>query len=556
MQKPMRYCSQCHSSYPTDERFCPKDGAAIVEDTATPHPLIGKTLSGRYLVRRRIGKGGMGEVFEADHIGLDKRVAIKFLLDKFNTDREVLMRFHREARLASKIGHDNIIDITDIGEDDEGRAYIVMELLEGLDLGQVLQRSGPMHVHRAVHLIRQICRGLAAAHDKQIVHRDMKPENVFLTQRDDRLDVVKIMDFGISKVIDAHDSKVRLTQTGAVVGTPVYMAPEQAMGDEVDHRCDVYAVGVMLFELLCGRPPFEGTTYLSLVTQHINAAPPNPRTLRPDIPPSVEKLILDALEKDPAKRVPTIRAFEQRLPTVPQLTPSMVDAPQPVHTESPQPAAYAAPTAMPTRTFKRSYRLPILLVGIAAAAAIAMIAFGYYTSRDSVKQTAQQVVTPPAPVTIDAGTVVAEPLANAAMGAVEIDSVPAGADVYFDDEHKGVTPIRLDDVTPGVHRVRLERRKYETLEAQKQVRAGYNETFFGALAPKRSGGTSRVKPAGPATHTEPEPKPPTVKPIPIDPKVQPAPNPPPGPRPGPKPGDPDHKPNPFDKDRKPNPFAD
>lgn len=539
MHEPMRYCTQCHSSYGTDERFCPKDGAAIVEDTEADHPLFGQTLGGRYLIRRRIGKGGMGEVFEADHIGLDKRVAIKFLLDKFNADREVLMRFHREARTASKIGHDNIVNITDIGEDDHGRAYIVMELLLGQDLRQVLQRSGPMHLHRAVHIIRQICRGLAAAHDKRIVHRDMKPENVFLTQRDDRLDVVKIMDFGISKVIDAHDSKVRLTQTGAVVGTPVYMSPEQAMAsDEVDHRSDVYAVGVMFFELLCGRPPFEGDSYLSLVTQHINEAPPRPRSLRPDIPESVDTLILSALEKDPSKRLPTIRAFEKGLPTVPQLTPSMVDGPQPIHTES-RCTVHAAPTALPTRTFKRGYRLPILLVGIAGTAAVGMIAAGYYTGRDGVSETAGRVVTPPVPASIDAGTVVAEPLKIRETGAIEIDSVPSGADVYFDDEHRGVTPVHLEEVTPGVHLIRLERHKYATLEAQKKVRAGYNETFFGALAPARSGRRSKVKRTKPATRADPAP--PTPRPRQGDPDKPPVAK----PKPTLNPGDRDHKPNPF-----------
>jgi serine/threonine-protein kinase len=570
----MRYCSHCHASYSAEERFCPLDGGAIVDEGNADHPLVGRTLGGRYLIRRRIGKGGMGEVFEADHIGLDKRVALKFLLDKFNTDREVLTRFHREARTASRIGHVNIVDITDIGETDDGKAYIVMELLSGQDLGHALRR-GPMHLHRAVHIVRQICRGLAAAHDKGIVHRDMKPENVFLTQRDDQLDVVKIMDFGISKVIDAHDSKVRLTQTGAVVGTPIYMAPEQAMAsNEVDHRADVYAVGVMLFELVCGRPPFEGTSYLQLVTQHINSDPPRPAELRADVPRALEALILDALAKEPAMRPPTMRAFEQRLPAVPQLTPSMVDGPQPIATRSPQPAAYAAPTAMPTRTFQRNLRTPMVLVGLAAAAAAGMIAFGYFSGRggsdgssESAQQAAAATPPPPAPATAADAGVVAEPLPRE-TGSIEIDSLPRGADVFFDGGRRGVTPVTIDDVAPGVHLIRLESDDHAPLQAQKQVRTGYEETFFGALAPKRSGRRSKVRATKPNSEPTPPkpgkpggPSPLTV----IDPdttmrptgKPKPAPGgePAPADKPKPKPGDSDHKPNPFD-DRKSNPFAD
>jgi serine/threonine-protein kinase len=533
-----------------DDRFCPLDGAAIVDEKAAEHPMVGRTLGGRYLILRRIGKGGMGEVFEAEHIGLDKRVAIKFLLEKLETDREVLTRFHREARTASRIGHENIIDITDIGEAEDGRAYIVMELLQGRDLGAVLRASGPMPVARAVHIIRQICRGLAAAHDKGIVHRDMKPENVFLTQREAAVDVVKIMDFGISKVIDAHDSKVRLTQTGAVVGTPVYMAPEQAMAShEVDHRADVYAVGIMLYELLCGRPPFRGDSYLALVTQHINEPPPPPRTVRPDLPPEIEALIMAALEKDPARRVPTMRAFEQALPSVPALTPSMVEAPHPVHTR--RPAAVAAPTAMPTRAFReRAWRTPVLLVGGATLAASGMIAFGYYTSRGD--GAAQRSVRPEpgpgeaGPESKDAGPTGPTRLTPAETGAIEIDSSPRGADVTFDGAPRGRTPVTLTDVAPGVHLIRLELAQHAALEAQKQVRAGYSETFFGALAPARSGRKSRVRDPGPGT-AGPRPEP--------EPEREPRPEPEPErePRPEPEPGEPDHKSNPFD--RKSNPFA-
>ncbi len=549
-----RYCTQCHQTFPdSDTRFCPMCGGAIVAEEDRGDPMVGRKLGGRYLLLRRIGRGGMGEVYEADHVGLDKRVAVKFLLDKFDTDREVVTRFHREARTASKIGHANIIDITDIGETDDGRPYIVMELLQGEDLGDLLRRSGPLSLVRTVNIVKQICRGLQAAHDLGIVHRDMKPENVFLTQRDDQVDVVKIMDFGISKVIDAHDSKVRLTQTGAVVGTPIYMAPEQATAShDVDHRADVYATGIMFFELLCGQPPFTGTSYLQLVTQHMHEPPPRPSTLRRDVPPGVEQLILHALEKAPDKRLPDMRTFEQRLPAVPALSPSMVADPQPVHMSAGgPPGAYAAPTAMPTQSFRRNLKTPLVIVAAAGAIAAGMLAYGYLSGNGEPIAAAPAPTAAPAPAPAavpDAGsTVRSDPLP---MGSLEIDSVPTGADVFFDGEPAGVTPLKLADVRPGIHLIRLEKSGFAPLEAQKPVREGYSETFFGALATTRSGGRSKVKRGAPATKTAP-PAPPT----PPGPEPTPTPTPTPEPKATPPRGDGDHKENPFDKDRKSNPFA-
>ena len=231
--------------------------ASVRPDTATD-PLIGQMVGGRYVLLRRIGKGGMGVVYEADHTGLGKRVAVKLLLDKYTDDPEVVARFQREARTASAIGDEHIVEVTDAGTHDDGRSYIVMELLEGASLSDALAASGPMPAARAVDIVRQVLRGLGAAHAKGIVHRDMKPENVFLVTKGDRVDFVKIMDFGISKFMMSTESKVRLTATGAVIGTPVYIAPEQAEAlGEVDARVDLYAVGVMLYDLIAGHPPFQ-----------------------------------------------------------------------------------------------------------------------------------------------------------------------------------------------------------------------------------------------------------------------------------------------------------
>jgi tRNA A-37 threonylcarbamoyl transferase component Bud32 len=279
-------------------------------------PLIGTVIGGRYQLIRRIGKGGMGLVYEADHLGIGKRVAVKLLLDKYSDDPEVVARFEREARTASAIGDEHIVEVFDAGVTEDGRSYLVMELLIGLSLADVAEATGPMPAARAVPIVRQVLRGLAAAHAKGIVHRDMKPENVFLLQKPDRHDVVKIMDFGISKFLQDRESKVRLTATGAVIGTPVYMAPEQAMGTgEIDARVDLYAVGVMLYELLAGRPPFQAPTYIALVTQHLQMPPPPLQMARPDLPTALVVAVHKALEKDPRDRFASAAEMAAAMPS-------------------------------------------------------------------------------------------------------------------------------------------------------------------------------------------------------------------------------------------------
>jgi len=578
MNSVVRYCSHCRAPYPEGERFCPIDGGAIVEEDESEHdPLIGQTLSGRYLIRQRVGQGGMGVVYEADHIALDKRVAVKFLLDKFTTDREVLARFHREARTASRIGHENIIDITDIGEtDSDHRSYIVMEYLEGRDLGAELQECGSLAPRRAVHIIAQVLRGLAAAHDKGIIHRDMKPENVFLTSREDVRDFVKIMDFGISKIIDAHDSKVRLTETGAVVGTPIYMAPEQARAEQtIDHRADIYAVGVMFYEMLCGRPPFVATTYLELVTQHLFDTPPALSSMRPEVPPALEQAVMRALEKDPAARHQSARAFAQAIPPAEAFEGEVWDGLPTLQGDRTAPpaakagaGAFAAPTTARSRHWQKGRsRAPLAIVGAALLLAAGMIALALLTRGGSKEDPEQAAAT--ATTTADAGVAPAkevppspsEPIVEP-MGRVilEVDSSPQGAKVYIDGTLRGVTPLKLDDVELGEHELRLTLHGYKDVTKNKQMREGYTETFYATLAAKSSSHKSKSKSGGsirkpeaehgtspaPAPDKSPTPQPPTPKESPDhtpEPPVAPAPD-----------KQPTKKPNPY-LNKKPNPYT-
>jgi eukaryotic-like serine/threonine-protein kinase len=290
----------------TEPEASPPSG---VRRHGTEETLIGATLAGRYSVTRKIGQGGMGAVYEATHTLIGKRVAIKVLLDKYARKEQVVARLEQEARLASSIGHEHIIDITDFGQTDDGRTFVVMEFLEGESLSELLNREGPLPEARIAAITRQIASALGAAHAKGVVHRDVKPDNVFLLRRNDK-DFVKVVDFGISKSMRASDvgdeDSPRLTQTGMVLGTPLYMSPEQARGDdELDARIDIYALGVIMYELATGRVPYTGTNYLAIISQVLNDDPPRPRAVRPELSDEFENVVLKALAKEREDRYQT-----------------------------------------------------------------------------------------------------------------------------------------------------------------------------------------------------------------------------------------------------------
>ena len=310
----MRVCPACRADYGGGEVFCPVDATRLVttsQISASPldpdDPLIGAVLAGKYVVERRIGEGGMGLVYAGVHRDIDKRVAIKVLRDDLSRRPEVVARFRQEAKSASRIGHDNIVDIFDFGETTRGASYFVMEFLQGEDLANVLGRDFTVDPDRACALVLQCCRALSATHAKGIVHRDIKPENIFLTKRDGVDDFVKIVDFGIAKMSDIETDGApgrKLTKTGMIFGTPEYMSPEQAAGKELDHRVDVYALGIILFECLAGRVPFEGDTFMGVLTQHLFAELPPIRTINENatVSPELELVIRKALAKDPDDR--------------------------------------------------------------------------------------------------------------------------------------------------------------------------------------------------------------------------------------------------------------
>lgn len=274
--------------------------------------LIGITLNERYQVTAKIGQGGMGAVYEARHTIIGKRVAIKVLLDKHAQKDQVVARLKQEARLASSIGHQNIIDITDFGSTETGRTFVVMEYLDGESLGACIHRVGRLEESRVIHICAQIASALTAAHDQGVIHRDIKPENIFLLKRGET-DTIKVLDFGISKSLIPDEEEVRLTQTGMVLGTPLYMSPEQAAGDDLDHRVDIYALGVILYESITGEVPFKGKNYLNILTQVISDDPRQPSELRPSIDRNLESVILKAMAKDKDERYSTMQEMAEDL---------------------------------------------------------------------------------------------------------------------------------------------------------------------------------------------------------------------------------------------------
>jgi serine/threonine-protein kinase len=271
---------------------------------AIPDPLVGTVVADRYHVERKLGEGGMGAVYLARHIVLEKQVALKILHGEFSHRPDLVERFLHEAKAAARIRHEHVIDISDFGQTSTGNPFFCMELLSGSDLANELKKSGALAWPRAKSIMLQACSALQAAHDVGIVHRDLKPENMFLIERLGHPDFVKVLDFGIAKLTELEESGRRLTRTGMVFGTPEYMSPEQARGDKTDHRVDVYAMGCILYQLVTGDVPFRAETFMGVLTHHLFEEIPAfaTRTNRTDLPPGLEAVTMRALEKDKDKR--------------------------------------------------------------------------------------------------------------------------------------------------------------------------------------------------------------------------------------------------------------
>ena len=303
-------CPSCGALYPADYAVCPRDATPLQRGDAPADPLIGTILGDTYEVQRRLGEGGMGRVYEARHVRLGRRYAVKVMHQMFAADRDALARFRREATAASAIQSPYVAQVFDVNATREGQPYLVYELIDGEDLGTLLEREGALSIARSTRIARQIASGLGAAHAAGVVHRDLKPENVMLVKAPDGSDIAKLLDFGIAKV----QQEDKLTRTGAVLGTPAYMAPEQARGGStIDQRCDVYALGAMLYRAVTGRPAFSGEDAGRTLTSVIWDEPARPKTLRRDLPDALELIIQRAMAKDPDKRFASMAELDVAL---------------------------------------------------------------------------------------------------------------------------------------------------------------------------------------------------------------------------------------------------
>jgi serine/threonine-protein kinase len=296
---------------------------------------LGSTV-GNYRLDKILGRGGMGTVYSGEHVYIKKPVAVKVLHPQFARYPDAVNRFLREARAASSINHPNIVDVTDFGVLGDGLVYFVMEYLDGKSLEDLIEKDGAVELHRALNIVNQMSYALEAAHEMGVIHRDLKPDNIMLLERPGRRDIVrmvttgaggwvterersydfvKILDFGIAKIL-APDELGTDTLQGAVFGTPEYMSPEAARGEDVDLRTDVYSLGVILFDMVCGRPPYEAEAGSEVLHKHINAPVPSPREFAPhrEITEGAERVVMRAMSKDPARRYQTMAEFRGDLP--------------------------------------------------------------------------------------------------------------------------------------------------------------------------------------------------------------------------------------------------
>ncbi|TAK20538.1 MAG: serine/threonine protein kinase [Myxococcaceae bacterium] len=401
----------------------------VTEETESEDPLQPGAMFGRYAIVRRIGKGGMGAVYEATHVDLQKRVALKTLHPEFARDATIRARFLQEGKAASRLRHPHVVDVSDFGVQD-GNAYLVMEYLEGEGLDALLERDGALEVERIAEILLPICSAVSAAHREGIVHRDLKPENVFLARNALGQTLPKVLDFGISKLDDPASGFAR-TGSSALLGTPYYMSPEQAQGaNRVDARSDQYALGVIAYECATGQRPFDADALFVLLKRVVEGDARPPRALRPDLPIPFERMILRAMSVDPGDRFPSVETFAAELVAFAGSTARTTWEPLLAHATAPSPSGgpgRAAPTStlnasaaeIPART-PDSLRKGLLWTAVAVAVACALVAAGSaLTRRPSVAGPAAS-----APVTVLRREVIEAPTVAPTPAVVAVVTTP------------------------------------------------------------------------------------------------------------------------------------
>jgi serine/threonine-protein kinase len=440
----MRACPKCGAEYPDEVQFCPEDGTRLgAGDSLTGSRAVGEpepgSVLGAYRLSALVGAGAMSVIYAAEHVRLGRRVAIKLLRREFTADPAAVRRFFQEARAVNQIRHPHIVEVTDFVEEPGGDNYTVMELLEGESLAELLARHGPLPPWRAARIGAQIARALSAVHAAGIVHRDLKTENAVLVERGGD-DFVKLLDFGVAKLLDGSAGRpLHQTGAGAIIGTPAYMSVEQAAGRPIDQRSDLYSLGVILYEMITGRRPFDAESYGELVIQHLAVEPPPPsRCAGPDaaVPPELEALIMRCLAKEPADRPAAADELAAALEALAGDGETGAGSGDPIGTGR-------------SRRGPRLAAVGLLVVLLAAA--------GWWLWRQRVAQRAEPAAAEGAggPARPAAPQRRAAPRPRPQQVRIELESVPAGARVFAAGSERllGITPLRLPLPRSGQPRV-------------------------------------------------------------------------------------------------------
>lgn len=330
-------CMRCQGSFPAGTAQCPVDGGQLTP--VLTDPLLGTTFAEKYEILAVIGRGGMSTVYKARHKLMDNLVAIKILNSQLVTDPLHMERFTKEARTLSGLKHHNIVQVYDFGIFDNSKPYLITEYLEGESLGEILQTESNISPERAIHIFLQVCDGLSLLHKKGIVHRDLKTANIFIVQENDARDVVKILDFGIAKMLGDNNQDQRLTKEGEVFGSPLYMSPEQCTGGQVDARSDIYSLGCVMYESLTGAPPHIGATSLETLNKQVSEPTLSLRGIAPDltIPELIDAQVIKALSKNPFERQQTVEELRKGLLEAAKRSRLYVESQQKAATYEPSP---------------------------------------------------------------------------------------------------------------------------------------------------------------------------------------------------------------------------
>jgi serine/threonine-protein kinase len=399
-----RVCPQCGGEYDTTDRFCPKDGTPL-RPKAGGDPLVGRVIADRYLILALVGEGGMGRVYLAEHVKMNRQCAIKVMNPSLIHDDDSHQRFAREASSAASILHPNVAAVFDYGEADK-IVYLVMEYVDGESISTIVAREGALDPRRAIDIARQVADGLHAAPELGIVHRDLKPDNIIVTRNKSGKEIPKVVDFGIAKAVtDSREDG--LTQSGLVIGTPEYMSPEQLLGDPVDARADIYSLGCILYQMLTGQAAFAADSREQMIRRRLHEAPPHIRDLMPELPRRLDTTIVHMLARSPKDRMHS--AAEARDALDPSLVlggwdPANLTVPSPLAVSG---AFRSDPSLQPTMPMPRVRTSPKrVAIGTAIGA---LVLLGGLTVFEAMNSSGASQAATPAPVTTPAQTVAAAP---------------------------------------------------------------------------------------------------------------------------------------------------